>query len=407
MQIYILDSEYNRIGLVDEAESILWNKKYNDVGECEIYIPCDTAYIDILKKRNYIYRPDDDMFCKIEDVAIETDAENGDYLIATGKDICNILSGRIVRWQISFSGKVSWFLYTVLLDNIAKPQQGQRAISKFEIDTSNFDEFTETIDTTTANEDVLQLIISTCKTYNYGFRLSYDMGRGKLVFRLYKGKNKASITGAEYVEFSPQFANILSTSYKDSDSNYKNIAYVGYKGVDEQTHLLSVFNTEKEPQGEERREIYVDGTSVSRDITYAELLVMFPTVQKESKTVTEGETKKVTSEYYITDAGGRTVVATSEGEGEEEKITVSDYTYLILEKTLGLNTLAEHKPAQEFSGSVDFIDTYEYKTDYDLGDIVKAVNEYGIEAPARIVSVLESDDNEDGYVIEPTYEFIN
>jgi hypothetical protein len=53
------------------------------------------------------------------------------------------------------------------------------------------------------------------------------------------------------------------------------------------------------------------------------------------------------------------------------------------------------------------VDTYEYKTDYDLGDVVKIINEYGIEAEARVTEVMESEDNENGYTIEPKYEYHN
>lgn len=404
MKVYILNPQYEKIGMIDEAESVLWQKKYNDIGEAEVYIPCNDTYLELLKRGNYLFRYDDDMVCKIEKREIETDVENGDYIIVPAVDICNMLSGRVVRWQIVYSGTVAGFIEKVLTDNVINPAQAARKIPnfKFLLDTSNGAEFTEEIDVSSFTDDLLQLIMTTCKTYNYGFRLSYDMNAHELVFRLYKGKNKALQTGEEYVEFSPQFANILSSNYVEDGSNYKNVVYVGYKGADEKTYLLSLHNGAEEPQGEARREIYVDGTGTSRDITYAELYQMFPKVSKESQTDAEG---KVTSTYYINGRGQ--IVATSEGEGDEEKITVSDYTYLLLIRALGNNTLAEHTETTQFSGNVDTIDTYEYKTDYNLGDIVKAVNEHGIQAEARITEVLESDDNEDGHTVEPVFEFLS
>lgn len=409
MEVYILDRNYEIVGLIDEAESVLWDKKFNDIGESEIYIPCNEENLALLKIGHYLYRYDDDMFCKIESVEIETDVEDGDYIIATAKDICKILSGRVVRWQIVYSGTVAGFVQKVLVDNVINPAQAQRKISNFTIDTSNFSELTDTIDVSAFTEDLLQLILSACKSSNFGFRVSFDMETRRLVFRLYKGKNKASATGEEYVEFSPQFSNILSSNYKEDDSGYKNVAYVGYVGADEETHLLSVFKGETEPQGEERREVYVDGTGTSRDITYDELKQMFPTVKKTSKTVDS----KITAEYSITENGAQVIVATSEqevstgGEGTEEKITVTDYTYFLLIRTVGQNALDAANKTQEFTGDVDTVDTYEYKKDYDIGDIVKVINEYGIEAEARVTAVLESDDTEDGYQCEPTFEYLS
>lgn len=413
MQVYILNNSYEFIGVIDEAESILWNKRYNDVGEAEIYIACNESYLQMLKKGYYLYRYDDDMFCKIETIEIETDEENGDYIIATAADISQILSGRIVREKIVFNGTVPAFIKKVLTENVIAPAVTRRKVPNFRIDESNFAELTDTISVSTMAEDILQLVIATCKAYNYGFRVSYDVEAGELVFRLYKGVNKATAEATEYVEFSSEFANILSTSYKDDESNFKNLVYVGYKGTDEQTYLLSLYNEAAEPEGEARREIYVDGTNTSRDISYDELVQMFPTVQRTDPT-TDEEGKNYLREYYITESGNRVVVATSvqaikkEGEEEaEEKITVTDYTYLLLIRIVGQNALAAQTRTQEFSGEVDTLETYEYKTDYNLGDFVFVINDYGIGAPAQITEVMESQDTEDGYQVAPKFEYIN
>ena len=390
MQLYILDSNYDQIATINEAESILWHKKFNDVGECEIYLPCSAEMLEVLRIGNYVFRYDDDMFCQIKKVEIETDVENGDYIIATAMDMCNVLAGRIVRWQVVYSGTVAGFIRKLLIDNVINPSEATRRIPNFEIDTSNFAQLTETIEVSAVTNDLLQLIIATCKTYNYGFRVSYSINTQKLVFGLYKGKNKALPLGDEYVEFSPTYANILSSNYKEDSSNHKNVAYVGYKDEAEKMVVMSVYYG-AEPTGENRKEIYVDGTSTSRDIQYEELLALFPNVKKGSEN------------YYLPDDG--TKVAAYKVEGDTEKITVTDFTYLKLIQLLGENALAQHISTQEFSGAVDTIDTYEYKTDYNLGDVVNVVNDYGISATARIVEVMESEDNEDGLVIEPKFQY--
>lgn len=399
MELYILNSLYEMVGMIDAAESILWNKKYNDIGYCEIYVPCDEEMLALLQRGHYVYRYDDDMFCKIETVEITTDAEEGDYIIATANDMGNILAGRIVRWQIVYSGTVAGFIKQVLVENLINPAQSQRQISNFEIDESNFSEFRDKIDVTTAAEDILQLIMATCKSYNYGFRVSYNINTQKLVFRLYRGADKATEQSDEYIEFSPTFANILSSNYKEDESNFKNIAYVGYMNSNEEFALLSMYNGTSETDGEDRREVYVDGTQQSREVTLDELKGLFPSVYRTGDI------------YYINDAGEKIAVATVEvmenaetGESEE-KITVTDYSYMLMIQRLGRFALAEHTKKQSISGSVDTIDTYEYKSDYDLGDVVKVVNEYGISAEAQIVEIMESDDNENGYVIEPIFEY--
>ena len=414
MELYILNTNYEKIAVIDEAESILWNKKYNDVGECEIYIPCSEEMLSILREDYYIFRYDDDMFCQIKKIEINTDVENGDYIIATATDICNILAGRIIRWQIVYSGTVAGFIEKILNDNVINPAQTFRRIDNLMIDKTNFAELTETINISAVTDDLLQLIISTCNTYNYGFRVSYNIKLKKLVFKLYKGKDKSTSASGDYVEFSPQFANILSSTYKQDASNYKNVAYVGYKNSAGVIALLSLHNGKDEPSGENRKEIYVDGTGLSRDIKYEELQELFaPIVLTRFEQTIDNKT---TGFYYFieTDILGREIerivanfeITTTDGE-ESEKITVTDYTYLILIKLLGQSTLADRTKTQEFSGNVDTINTYRYKSDYDLGDFVKVINDYGISARAQITEVMESEDNENGYQIEPKYKYLN
>lgn len=423
MQVYILNPRYEIVGMIDEAESVLWNKKYNDAGYCEIYVPCSAEMFSLLASGNYVYRYDDDMFCKIETPEIETDVENGDYIISTANDIAKtILSGRIVRWNVVYSGTVLGFVEKLLNDNVISPAQAQRKIANFSLYQMTAEEraqFTERIEVTAFTDDLFALIQTTCKTYNYGFRVFYNMETQRLVFRLFKGKNKASADGGEYVEFSPTFSNILSSHYKEDESNYKNVAYVGYEGTDGAVHLLSVYDGmddgKPEPTGEARKEVHVDGTGTSRDITLEELEQMFGTLggslTYSEYTVTVDNKEEKRREYSADSNIVATSVITEKEENgvteTEEKITVSDYTYLLLIRALGHNALAEHMRTKAFEGAVDTIDTYEYKTDYDIGDIVKVKNEYGIEAEARIVEIMESDDSEDGYAVEPVFEYIS
>lgn len=406
MQIYVLNTEYDIESYIDLADSVLWNKKYNDLGESEIYIPCDVEMLSILRKGYYLYRYDDDMVCKIKKVEIKTDAENGDYIVATAKDMSEILAGRIVRWNTAFSGKVVHFVKKLIENNVINPKDDKkqdhtvRHVPNFVFDMTEAEmaEFTETISAKAYGEDVLQLIIATCKAYNYGFRTSLDIDTKTLKFKLYKGVDRTNPENDDYVEFSPAYGNIISSNYSTDDSNHKNVAYVSYKSADkedETEYLLSVHNEATEPSGENRREVFVDGTSTSREISYEELVQIFPTVRKSN------------SEYYIVDGGKNTIVATSKGDGEDEKITVTDYTYLLLIRNIGYTKLENSRKMETFSGAVDLVDSYRYKIDYNVGDIVKVINEYGIEATAQIVEIMESEDNDNGYVVEPRFQYVS
>lgn len=393
MQLYILNPAYEIIGLVDETESTLWNKKYNDVGQCEIYLPCSDEMLTMLQKGNYVYRYDDDMFCKIETLEITTDAERGDYIIATANDVVKMLAGRYPLKRFTHKGTVATYIFRLIDENIMNPTDATRKIANFVFDTSNFDELTETIETTTTENDLLQIIMTTCKAHSYGFRLSYDKEGGQFVFRLKKGKNKATTDSGKYVEFSPAYSNILSSHYKEDESNYKNVAVILYTNDNKENVFAIAYDGEEEPQGEARRELFINATGTNREVTRAELLAMYPNAIDDSGK-NEFTSNGVTVATYTVDTSGMT-------------ITLTDNAFVPLLQNDGRKALADRKRTQEFSGNIDIIDTYEYKTDYDLGDIVKIINDYGIEAEARITEVMESEDNENGYTIEPKYEYQN
>ena len=487
MQLYILDTNYDIVGLIDEYESVLWQKKFNDSGECEIYAPLTDDLVSLLQRGFYILRYDDDMFCKINDIQFDNNVEQGDYIICTAQDICKVMFGRIISRQIVFTGKVTDYVELLLNENIINAEES-RKIPNFIIDKSNFDEITDSVEDTAYGEDVLQVIVRACKYANLGFRVSYNVVDRVFVFRLYKGKNKASIDGEEYVEFSSRFQNMISSKYRVTDANYKNVACVNYASENSEIKTLYVYIGD-EPTGEERREVFVDGTGLSRAITYEELVAMFPNIVKNeqkntydagvggiavatfevessetitlypeevsheelvelfskvtytilkgafaeikkkkvqvadfdlvnmpdtylvSRVVTEEElyeifpTAEKNGNQYTVQLQHRTIkVATSEY-SEKETLTATDYTVRQMLYRLGENALSSQKIEQEFTADVDTVDSYLYKHDYELGDIVMVVTERGLEINAQITSVMESDDTENGYAVEPHFEY--
>jgi pyruvate/oxaloacetate carboxyltransferase len=68
---------------------------------------------------------------------------------------------------------------------------------------------------------------------------------------------------------------------------------------------------------------------------------------------------------------------------------------------LDLEKLSEATATEAFEGDVE--STYEYKTDWNIGDIVQIENEFGITATSRIIEVIESEDAS-GHKIIPTFE---
>ena len=123
MDLYILDKTFKPIALIDNAASVIWADRYYDTGDFEIYIPASIKNLSILQEEYYVKRMDSDMVGIIEKINLKTDVENGDYLIASGRDLKSILERRIIWNQSNLSGKVEMILRQLI--NVLSNDSGQ------------------------------------------------------------------------------------------------------------------------------------------------------------------------------------------------------------------------------------------------------------------------------------------
>lgn len=348
MELRILDTSYNLVAVLDDAESVLWHRKFNELGFCEIYVPCDSEYLEYLQKDYIITRQDDDMACIINKRKITTDVEDNDYLVVTGYEASCILQRRITWSHVDFSGKVVELIAKLINDSIVSPKLAARAIPNFRIDTSNFSLFSDLINYASEEENIYTLVENLCKSYGYGFKTTLE--NGVFTFHILKQVDKSSKYGEYYVEFSAENQNILTTEYEEDNENLKNSMLI--KGEEDHLQIINGGS------GLQRRE--------------AILNVTIPMAWKDDLDI-------------------------------EHTYTIEEYNNILL--SLGKAELAKQNEEVSFSGTVDVLDSYIYRKDYTVGDVVRVKNKYGISVPALISKVLESDDNENGYEVEPVLEY--
>lgn len=344
MDLYVLDNNYQQIAIIDDFTSLIWAKRYSQFGDCELYVQVSKDYIDILQKGNFLMRNDDDMICRIETVELDTDNENGDYLIITGRDCRYFLSQRVVWNQTNFTGTVENYIRKLVTDNIVNPSLELRKIDKFKL--GNAKNFTERITEQVTYTPLDEKIIEVCDAYNYGSKVTFD--GTNFIFDLYKGIDRSYNQDVnDFVVFSSEFDNIISSKYVTDDSNVKNVAVVAGEGegVNRKRYTYGA------SAGINRYELYVDARDVSSE--------------------------------------------TPEG-------TTIDYDEVL--KARAIEALGEYGVVTSFEGEVEPNYSYKYEVDYDLGDIVQVVNEYGFSTSARIVEVIETFDQE-GYSVIPTFQY--
>lgn len=381
-EFYLLDNELKKKYIIDTYSSVIWAKRYNNIGDCELVISASEENFRKIEECKYIARNDDDMVCKIKKIEIQTDEENGNQLILIGKDITDILEQRIVVKQTNFNGLVENYIRTLINDSIINPTDINRKISNFVL--ADKVDFSDTIREQVTYDNVGIKIQKLCKQYGWGYRVTII--NGNFVFALYKGKDKS-----EYITFSHNYDNISTTDYSKDDSNIKNVALVAGEGegVERKTTTIG------EGVGIDRHELYIDARDISSEIDYDELLANYP----------NGKEKVINNVIYYQVNGINIAIITKNEAGEVTKVQLCSNIYIENLKNTGYEKMSSYTSITSFLGEVIVGMSYKYKEDYDLGDIVNIVNEYGISINARISEVIENQDD-NGYTMEPTFENI-
>lgn len=381
-EFYLLDDELNRKHIIDTYSSAIWAKRYNDIGDFELIIAASTDNLNKIEECKYITRDDDDMVCRINKVEIKTDSENGSQLIITGTDIKDILQQRIVMKQTNFSGLVEDYIRTLITDSIINPQDQNRKIPNFQIDDKNG--YIETISEQVTYDNVGDKIQKLCQQYGWGYKV-YILNN-KYRFSLYKGKDIS-----DYITFSHDYDNISTTDYSKDDSNIKNVSLVAGEGEGVERVTVTIGSGE----GIKRRELYLDIRDISSTIDYEELLNSYP----------NGNEKVIGGTIYYQINGINIAILTKDEEGEVTEVKLCKDIYIESLKNVGYEKMSKYISTTSFSGEIITSMGYKYKEDYNLGDIVNIVSEFGLSINARITEIIESQDD-NGYTIEPTFENI-
>lgn len=346
MELYVMNQSFETIAVIDAYSSVIWTKRYFTCGDFELYLPVSLELLNTLAVGNYVYRLDDDTVMIIEKIQITTDIEKGNHLIVTGRSLESILVRRIVWDMTSFDTNVVYIIRYLLNSNVINPTIAERKINNFSF--NSLVTSTTSIQKQVTGDNLMDTIVSLCTTYGFGWRIKLENGSFK--FELYQGVDRSyNQTVNPYVVFSPTFDNLINSNYELDMTNYANVALVAGEGEGSARKKQTV--SASYSTGINRREIYVDAKDLSTNT--------------------------------------------------EQPLTESKYDAMLMER--GTEKLAETIVTKKFDGDVETRNTYVYRRDWNIGDIVQIENEFGITATSRILEIIESED-ESGYSVIPTFE---
>lgn len=346
MEFYILDENFDIIGIVDTYKSAIWTERYYESGDFELYMPVSEEILNLFRSGKYVIKAKDRSRCMIlEKLSIESDEENGDYIIATGRSLSSILSRRIVWKQTSYSGRIENTIRKLVDMNFIHTDIAARKIANMEM--KDPIGLTEILAIQYTGDNVEEAIQDICKTYKIGYDIELDFKQKKLKFYLYKGTNRSySQTENPYVVFSQNYENLLTSTYTNDKTEHKNVAQIAGSGEG----TARIKTTVGSATGIERREVFVNASQ------------------------------------------------TSDNSGE---IEASAYLNMLAQE--GFDKLAELKEKENMEAEIAANQTYKLNEDYFLGDVVEIIDEWEHKIAPRVTEVIECQ-SDTGYSCVPTLE---
>lgn len=351
MEIFVLNTNFESVAIVDTFKSMIWTDRYNAYGDFEIYLSMNSNVLEYLKEDYYLWIKESDHCMIIEDISIDSDTENGDYLTVTGRSLESLLERRIVWGQKVLTGNLQYAIETLLNEAIISPSIAERKIDNFIFEASTDTKITElTIDTQFTGDNLYSVVKSLCEENNIGFKIVLN-DSNQFVFSLYSGVDRSYAQMENpYVVFSPDFENIINSNYYTSKASLKNVTLVAGEGEGASRKTTIVGSG----SGLNRRELFTDARDISSNT--------------ESGTLTDAE-----------------------------------YTAQL--KSRGIKNLTEYTAKTAFEGEVEATRLFKYGKDFFIGDIVQIANEYGHEGTAYISELVISQ-SEEGVSIYPTFKMI-
>ena len=347
----VLNTNFESINTVDKFESFIWTDRYSECGDFELFFPIDSVTLSCMASDNYLWFDSSEHMMIIEDQLIKTDSEEGTKLKVTGRSLESILDRRIVWTQTILSGNLQTCVKRLITENVINPSVADRKISNF-----IFEESTDPAITGLAMEcqftgdNLYEVVVGICDTFRIGFKITLNESN-QFVFKLYAGADRSySQDTNSYVVFSPKFDNLSNSSYIASKKTLKNITLIGGEGEGSERKYATVGSG----LGLDRRELFTD----ARDIS--------------SKT-------------------------------DDRALTTAEYTAQLQQR--GTDKLSENVYTESFEGLIDPTKMFVYGQDFEMGDIVQIVNEFGIQGTAYISEIVNSC-SETGTEIYPTFKSI-
>jgi hypothetical protein len=317
--------------MIEKYSSLQWIRRYQTYGVFELHTTPD-ALLDV---GNLLYK--DREAAIIEGVIYDIDEKGRETVVISGSFTAKYLAHRIVYGTAIFNNqKVEAAMRQIVSDYAINPSPASWAVPNLILgELRNYAPLTTHQVSYAALTDALT---DMAVASGLGYRVALDSVNRKLIFEVYEGLNRAAgQTEHAQAIFAPEFENVVTQSYEENERDYYNIAVVAGRGEGADRRIVSAGDTGA--AGLDARVVYVD----ARDIGMGENGEILPEAEQDALLTARG-----------------------------------------MEKLAKLSRIAC------FECKINPESNLQYKTDYDLGDIVTCKSKrWGKRVDARITEINE------------------
>lgn len=267
MELLVLDTNLVAVDVMDRYDSLIWTDRYDQYGDFELQIPMSLGLLYVLQQNFYIYSVQSNHIMIIEKLEIDSDIEDGNKLLVSGRSLESILDRRIIWGQKTYSGNLQDAIESMINDAFINPPASlaDRKISNFIFKKSADERITKlTIDAQYSGDNLYDVIYNLCNDNGIGYRITLN-DEDKFVFELYIGEDRSYDQDVlPYVIFSKKFDNMEDSNFLQDNTDYKNAVLVGGEGEGSLRKYKTVIETSSSDKtGLNRRETFVSATDVS------------------------------------------------------------------------------------------------------------------------------------------------
>jgi hypothetical protein len=353
MEPIILDSNLSSLGVLDVFDSLIWTDRYQTCGDFQIIMPTNSPNMVYLAKNNYLLLKGSEHLMVIESSEFNTDNANGNKVTIKGRSIESILDRRIIWNQTILTDNFQTAVQRLLNENaIICTGMTARKLNRLVFLPSTDPIITAlTIDEQYTGDNLYNVISSLCTTNKIGFKI-IPTDDGNFQFQLYAGKDRSyNQQILPCVIFSPEFENVVSSSYTDDITPLKTVTLVTGEGEGAARMTATVEVTGGGGSDLARREMYTNAGSISRT-TNGDLV---PTNQYHNQLVQKGTAD-----------------------------------------------LAKNVEKETFQTQIDNTRLYVYGKDFVIGDILESADEFGHSTRSQVTEFIYAQDSS-GIKAYPTF----